>query len=134
MRSIQTIPHMEVLRRYFFYDQETGIIYRIRGDDDVLYGRGKAKPTSRKGTKNGCFYVRFKGQTILAHRFIVRYMTGIHPMNATIAHLNGQKRDDRWENLDVVANGRHVLPPGTTSLHQCVVPFVSPFAQVPGDY
>ena len=122
------MPPMLELRRFFEYNPRTGRIRRIRDEEGKLMRRPKA---ITKGTKNGCHYVRYLGKPYMAHRFIVRWMTGIDPRQKSwhIFHANGNKLDNRFFNLRL-AKGR-ATQEGEQTLDALVIPLP---LEDPNDY
>jgi hypothetical protein len=97
---------IEVIKRRYEYDPETGLIYT-------------RKPKSNKkrivGFKDQDGYLRvnfwYEGKLInrLTHRIAFVLMTGDWPNKKEVDHINGIKTDNRWHNLRAV----------TTSENQC---------------
>lgn len=89
-KSAETLPPIEILRRYFRVDSE-GRIQR-------KFAKHGWKQVSR--IRRGANYatVAFEGRLILAHRLVWTLHYGRYP-EGIIDHINGLKGDNRIENL-----------------------------------
>lgn len=83
---------LPALRASLKYDPETGEFYRVRGT------RGHAAGKAGSIGSNGYIVVGLKGRPRLAHRLAWLYMKEEWP-EMQIDHINGDKTDNRWENL-----------------------------------
>ena len=96
-RAMLDIEH---LRRKFVYVAETGKIFRRLGDDKYFeLGREAFKSISGKGYLGGSF----NRQKFLSHRVAWALFYGEWP-HGQIDHLNGNRKDNRINNLRVVSN------------------------------
>jgi hypothetical protein len=84
------------------YDPKSGELrWKLR---DVTCSRDKAWNTRHAGTVAGCVhkdgytYISFHGRPWLAHRVIWAMMMGAFP-HKQIDHINGDRSDNRWDNL-----------------------------------
>jgi hypothetical protein len=63
-------------------------------------------------TQSGYIKLKVAGKSFMAHRWIYEYMTGaVIPKGMFIDHINGNRSDNRWENLRMVdrtGNARNV--------------------------
>ena len=86
------LPPLSVLREYFSYDPETGIVERIK---PIRNG-----PIGPVGTaeKHGHLHVEFRGKYIKLHRLAWLFQTGQEPPEK-IDHKNRKPSDNRWVNL-----------------------------------
>ena len=83
----------ELLRSVVRYEPETGAFY-------WLVDRGPKHVGDRAGTITQQGYRQLTINTIAAraNRMAHLYMTGSHPVGQ-MDHINGDRQDDRWENL-----------------------------------
>ena len=90
------LPALSGLLDKFEYNEETGyLITRCTGER-----AGWLKE------KSGLRYVYAMGATYAEHRIIWFMQTGVDPKTGTVVHLNGDRADNRWKNLDLVPNPR----------------------------
>lgn len=83
------MPDLDELRSKLTYDPSTGRFFRLSGKEA------------------GCFTgryvrVRFRSVRYQAHRLAWYYVYGQDPGDLQIDHINGDKQDNRIENLDLV--------------------------------
>jgi len=79
------------------YDQETGDFWWL----EAKKGRDLLKPAGTESNK-GYRTISINGKAYLAHRLAYFYMTGEWPPEY-IDHINGNVRDNSWENLRAVS-------------------------------
>ena len=82
------LPDVEELNRLFTYDPETG----------DLIGKRKGKPIRAKHS-NGYYYARVGTKRSFVHRIIWKMVTGEDVGDRFIDHINGDKNDNRFQNL-----------------------------------
>ena len=94
---------IEVLKQYFDYDPETGIVRR------KIATRGR--PVGAEvwaGGSAGYPKVQFEGRTILLHRLIWAITYGSYPPEGMfIDHRNGNQQDNRLCNLRLASNSQN---------------------------
>jgi len=91
----------QLLKEYVNYDPTTGIFtWRKK--------TGKGKIGARVGSKHSCGYLeaRIAGHRCFLHRAAWIYVTGNEPKY--IDHINGQRDDNRWDNLREATNQQNV--------------------------
>lgn len=85
----------ELARELFLYNPKTGALLWRNADRWHRRGDPVGRPTP-KG-----FILSYHGKILYAHRMIWLRQTGDYP--ARLRHCNGDKLDNRWENLALMA-------------------------------
>lgn len=88
------MPVLESIAKTFAYDPETGSLSYREAKGTLPAGR-----RAGTATKYGIKVMTPAGPT-LAHRIIWHMMTGEWPQHP-VRHINGDKLDNRWSNLEV---------------------------------
>ena len=108
-RKPSALPPIEIAKTYFRYDQDSGLLYRIKESirsNGWKHGQGLNKPVSAK-TEYGYLRTRIthdkKSYEFLVHRMAWFLYTGKEPVNQ-IDHINGTRDDNRLSNLREVTN------------------------------
>ena len=94
MAKAKPLPPIEVLRKYFSYDPETGIVARLKRTSNRTAASG---PVGILGNR-GYLGVKFQGQSIVVHRLAWKLQTGEEPPTE-LDHKNRDRTDNRWVNL-----------------------------------
>tara|TARA_Y100001937_G_C6957914_1_gene257587 strand:- start:45 stop:614 length:570 start_codon:yes stop_codon:yes gene_type:complete len=97
------LPDAELLRERFIYNKETGELRWATGRNvgkiaGYLY-TSYYKKFKHKKIPCQYWYVKLNGKKIYAHRIIWKMVTGEDLGKLGIDHINGDGRDNRWENL-----------------------------------
>ena len=95
--------NIEELKEYFKYDPDTGkLFWNKRPSNRVIVG-------SEVGNYNDQGYkvCRFKGKALRVHRVVWAITKGEHP-SEFIDHINGDRGDNRIDNLRVVSNAENL--------------------------
>lgn len=87
----------------FSYDPITGFLHHLRSRGKRLAGDRACYPSS-----SGYLKVSVSHKDYYAHRVAWYLQTGNHPTEQ-IDHINGDKRDNRWENLREATNGQNSM-------------------------
>jgi hypothetical protein len=90
--AYRKLPDVETLRQLFFYDKNTGNLYRKVGFDTGTGYLGI--------TLNRTFY--------MAHRIIWAVFHGEDPDQSVIDHINGDTKDNRIINLRKVTHTQNM--------------------------
>jgi hypothetical protein len=102
--AAKALPSQEVLRQLLDYDPTTGLLTWRRRDGqkrwNTLYAGKPAFATKVHGYMTG----RLFGENVRAHRVLWALHFGQDP-NGQIDHINGQKSDNRIENLRLTDAG-----------------------------
>lgn len=88
---------VEDLRRWLSYDPETGI-FRWNEDRNPSVRHGSIAGTKDKDSPIG---ICVNGNVRLANRLAWFYMTGEDPLNRDVFHIDGDKHNNRFANLEV---------------------------------
>jgi hypothetical protein len=84
----RVLPDVKTLNRLFIYDKQTG----------DLIGKRKGRPIRAKH-RNGYYCCRCGDKQAFVHRIIWKMVTGDDVGDMFIDHINGDKNDNRIENL-----------------------------------
>ena len=100
------LPTADTLNRLLKYDPETGKLYWNARDDlpgfTSRWAGKEAFTTLERGYRQG----RIFSELHYAHRIIWRMQTGETPDD--VDHINGDRADNRWENLRAVSRGSNM--------------------------
>lgn len=88
------MPVLESIAKTFSYNPETGVLSYREARGSLPAGRRAGTPTA------GGYSVMLAGGHTYAHRIIWHMMTGEWPQHP-VRHINGDKLDNRWNNLEV---------------------------------
>jgi hypothetical protein len=106
--TTQNLPSVEYLRKRLRYEPETGKLYWLDCEDMPNCWRGRYAGVEAFTSDSGNGYQQgsIDGRTYQAHRVIWARVTGAWPA-ADIDHINGDKLDNRIENLRVVSRAEN---------------------------
>lgn len=106
------LPTQEYLKEAFDYDPETGLLtWKERPQSHFptiasyksFNKRFIGKPAGTRHCEGYRAISLGASVRILVHRLIVKWVTGNDPHGYDIDHINGDRSDNRWENLRVVS-------------------------------
>lgn len=129
INGLHKISCLGELKKPLYYSHETGMVYRWY-HYNYFYGRGKSnlKPITATDS-NGYYHVKVNNKARKVHQIVAQEFLGYQQPGATsglvINHKNGNKKDNRKENLEIVTNAENVrhsihsrksndLPPNVT--------------------
>lgn len=113
MTKAKPLPDQETLKRLLDYDPETGVLTWKARTPDMFLGKNPdrqcriwnsrfaCKPALSSSSNLGYLQGALFGQHCKAHRVIFKLMLGIEAEE--VDHLNGDRKDNRWENLRAVS-------------------------------
>ena len=101
MAEPRELPSQDELRRRFTYNEVTGELVSNKTGNPVGWKTSVGYIRCDLGTrKNRC--------QPLIHRVIWKWMTGDDP-DVTINHINEQKDDNTWDNLELATNSEQQI-------------------------
>ena len=113
----------DVVKRFFHYDPDTGVFKRVA---KINRHTGQLQPCDYViDGDNGSGYRRtfIIDRKYMVHKLIFVFMTGEYPNH--VDHINGDKRDNRWENLRKVTHSENMLNKGVYKNSTTGVPGVN---------
>jgi hypothetical protein len=97
------LPPLEVLNRMFVYEEKTGdLIWKVDRTAGTKAG-DLAGYINRKGYR----VIKVQGHLYMAHRLIWKINHGSIPDRAQIDHINGNKCDNRLQNLRLCSGSQN---------------------------
>ena len=96
--TYKPLPHKGVLMKRFRYDPKSGYIYRndLRGSAGR---KARHRPIGAKHPRDGYVQIFLGGIMYQAHRIAWVLYYGWDPKGRTVTHKNGNRSDNRLENL-----------------------------------
>ena len=94
-KTVKQLPSLERLQQLFVYDSQTGSLTRR------VSTSANARQGDRVGSRHNAGYLQMQldGKKYLVHRIIWKLVTGKDPEELEVDHKNGDRSDNRWENL-----------------------------------
>ena len=98
---------IEYLKNRLDYNSETGVFKwkfkNVNQPDDKIFNKLFGGKIIFSKNHNGYLQIKIDKKSFLIHRIAYLFMTGEWP-NGQIDHINGDRVDNRWDNLRVVNN------------------------------
>ena len=102
----------DLLKSMIVYEKETGRFIRTANANRVLVKTKNAGSTNA----NGYVYISVNCKKYLAHRLAFLYVTGSFPVDF-VDHVNGNRADNRWENLRDVTHSQNMQNVGRAQIN-----------------
>jgi hypothetical protein len=116
-KAYKPLPAAEKLWELFEYRPLTGeLLWRAPTSVRVKPGAVAGSP----GRNNGVD-IRLHGKLYRAHRLVWRWVTGEDPADLELDHTNGNRRDNRYQNLRLATRKQNMwnIPSGGASQMPC---------------
>jgi hypothetical protein len=94
---VRELPGVEVLFERFTVEHATGVLRWRKNGREAKAERG-----------NGYLHVRLDGRLLYVHRVVYAMVYGSDPFPLQVDHINGDRRDNRPDNLRLATNRRNV--------------------------
>jgi hypothetical protein len=114
----------EYIKNSFKYNPENGEFKRIKRFDSKKNVFVECDRQVKAITSYGYLQVNILGKPRLVHRIIFLYMTGKLPKE-DVDHINGDRLDNRWENLRLVTRKENLRNAGIRTDNTSGYPGVS---------
>lgn len=106
-------PVSQAMAREWFDYYDTGMGFLVWKKEPAIMARNKGKIA---GTyRNGYTYVSIEGTQYGAHRLIYAYMKGDIPEGVEIDHIDGDRGNNRINNLRVASSSQQKMNKGVQS-------------------
>ncbi len=106
------LPSQDELKNRFIYDETIGrLVYKIPPSPNLRHKKGK--PAGSKHQEGG-YQVCYKRNVYLHCRLVWVYVYGIDPAELEIDHINGNRADDRIQNLRLATRAEQQWNVGKT--------------------
>jgi hypothetical protein len=100
MKSVISLPDLEVLQEEFFYDKISGYLGRKK------YHKKAAGFINKN---HGYRVVKIHQRSYLAHRIIWKLVTGDDPGEFDIDHIDGDPTNNKWNNLRLATRSQNAF-------------------------
>lgn len=101
--EVKPLPALSELQSLFYYEASTGKLYRAKTTSASAI-RGQEVNYS---SSNGYLQVRIRRSPYAVHRIIWYLNTGIEPGNLIVDHIDGNKQNNRIENLRLATSSQN---------------------------
>jgi len=102
------LPNQEELRAMLDYDPESGsLIWKSRADRDAQWNGRMAGKKAGSKHRGGYIRLHINDKQYSAHRVIYKLAYGSIPNDMQIDHIDGDKINNRLENLRLVNNSQN---------------------------
>lgn len=98
------LPNFERVLEMLYYDANTGIFVWAKSPNTKM----KVGSEAGAAMRSGYLTIKIDGQGYVAHRLAWLYVTANDPGHLLIDHINGDRVDNRFQNLRLVTHSQNV--------------------------
>ena len=109
----KSMPDVAYLRECFHYDPDTGVLRWRHRPNVAAWRNGKLAGKAATRLREGYLMVCLDGRAYGVHRVAWKMMKGRDPSDL-IDHINGDRSDNRWNNLRAATNQENQWNKSTT--------------------
>lgn len=105
MAKALKLPNQTKLLNWFDYNPRTGILRWKKSP----VGHVKPGDIAGSGAGHGYLKVKFQGKLYHLHRLLMSMWNGVDPGDREVDHINGDRSDNRWENLRLATRSQNTI-------------------------